>query len=215
MALTATKAERDKLIATLIEADQKYQNETNALNFRHQNETDALNARNQIDKNALIGHLRTMSSRAISAEQMVARMRRSLMQKLELVQRSLQMKDRQIDELEHSRSGLIESAKTLVKTLKARDSALASAEQRIEFLTEQIAELETATNRAKSKERFEELDFQLQHECEAQVPECQNNTAAILPELAHLTNCDTPDAGHFEVGQTRCLQTLLAGTISF
>jgi chromosome segregation ATPase len=167
-ALTAVEAERNKLTAAVDEANEKRHTETNTLSTR----------------------LEAMSSRATAAEKLLAELRQSLLarteessaaerkvadatvarnatdKKLELVQNSLQLKERQVQDVEQSRSKLVERTNTLVKTVKTLDSALARAEDRIKLLGERVAQLEAEAeaNLAKSQESVDDLNSQLQCE---------------------------------------------------
>jgi chromosome segregation ATPase len=63
--------------------------------------------------------------------------------KLEMLRTLLQLTDRQVQELEASRSTLIEGASELLKTFETRDSALVRAEAENKALAERIAQLES------------------------------------------------------------------------
>ena len=80
--------------------------------------------------------------------------------KLEMLRTLLQLTDRQIQELEESRSTLIEGTSELLKTFETRDLALARSEARNKVLAERIAQLETAVGLASKPEKFEELKRQ-------------------------------------------------------
>jgi chromosome segregation ATPase len=143
-ALATAKAERITLSFAVDEVNKKRQTETNTLNTR----------------------LGAMSERAVTAEKLLAKAQRRLLvrtaencsverkfadatvardaahKKLELLQNSLQVKERQVQELERSRSELIEVTTTLLKAFKTRNIALARAEQRIKLLSELLTQLE-------------------------------------------------------------------------
>ena len=167
-ALAAAEAERAKLAAAIEEANEKRQTETNTLNTR----------------------LEATSSRALAAEKLLAEVRQSLLarteennaaerkmadatvarnatdKKLELLQSSHQVKERQIHELEQLRNKLVDRTNALMATVKARDTALLRAEERVVLLGERVAQLEAATeaNMAKHHETVEDLNTQLQCE---------------------------------------------------
>jgi chromosome segregation ATPase len=63
--------------------------------------------------------------------------------KLEMLRTLLLLTDRQVHELEKSRSTLIEGASELLKTFETRDTALVEAEAKNEAIAERIAELES------------------------------------------------------------------------
>jgi chromosome segregation ATPase len=69
-------------------------------------------------------------------------------------------------ELEQGRASLTERSNSLAETLKARETSLAHAEQKIKSLTDRIAEIEVDAGayRAKTKQRIDELNASLQRE---------------------------------------------------
>jgi len=69
-------------------------------------------------------------------------------------------------ELEQGRASLTERSKSLAETLKARETSLAHAEQKIKALTDRIAEIEVDAGayRAKTERRIDELNASLQRE---------------------------------------------------
>jgi crescentin len=166
--LKATEAERSRLAGAVAEANDKRQIESNTLSTR----------------------LEAMSSRAITAEKLLADVRQNLLarteensaaerkvveatlarnltdKKLELVQNALQTKERQLQELDQSRSKLSERANTLMITVKQRDKALARAEEQIKALTARIDQLEAEVdaNRNKAAESIAGLKSQLENE---------------------------------------------------
>ena len=87
--------------------------------------------------------LESACSRAASAETLLAEVRQSLLEKLELLQKSLQTKICQVEELKQSRAKLIEDARILLKSVDARDWALAEANGKIKLLAELVAEPRT------------------------------------------------------------------------
>jgi crescentin len=151
---------------------------------------DEANDRRQVETNTLSTRLEAMSSRTLAAEKLLAEVRQSLLsrteensaaerkvveatiarnltdKKLELLQNNLQVKERQLQELEQSRAKLVERTNTLLKTVKMRDTVLARAEERIQALSERVNQLESDadTTRSKSEESIEEFKSQLQHE---------------------------------------------------
>lgn len=116
--LAAATAERDKLAAALADG-----------NASNHNEIDNLKSR-----------LEAMSARAAAAEKMLAEVRRTLLEKLELLQESLRVKVCQVKDLRQSHAKLIEDARILLKSVDARDKALAAANDKIRLLTELVAE---------------------------------------------------------------------------
>jgi ABC-type transporter Mla subunit MlaD len=116
MALTVTEAERDKLASTVDEASKRLQTETESFAAR----------------------LKAMSSRAEAAEAMLAEMRRSLFEKLDRLQTLHEVRTRHVQELEDSRSKLIDDADTLLKTMNTRDTALVHTTETVKLLVDWV-----------------------------------------------------------------------------
>jgi crescentin len=151
---------------------------------------DEVNDRRQVEINTLSTRLEAMSSRAITAEKLLSDVRQTLLarteesstaerkaveatltrtltdKKLELAQNSLQLKERQLQELEHSRSKLVERANTMLKTVKLRETALTRAEEQIQSLVARLTRVETEAEESRSEadESIAELKAQLQNE---------------------------------------------------
>ena len=177
-ALIAAEARLSVLASALNEADQKRQTEISTLHTR----------------------LEAMSSRAVAAEQMLADAQKTWLlhigensiverkvadatearklaeQQLGLLQNSLQVKKREVQELEASRSEVVDTTNKLLKSFKAREIALARSHERVKMLTERVAQLEADANLAKQK-TIDELNAQLQRE----------RTEAAFAERAHET----------------------------
>jgi chromosome segregation ATPase len=144
VALATAEGERNKLAVAVDEANEKRRTETNTLNSR----------------------LGAMSVRTVTAEKLLVEVRQRLLartaencsverkfadatvardaahRKLQVLQKSLQVEERQVQELGRSRSELIEITTTLLKAFKTRNKALARAEQRIQLLAELFAQLD-------------------------------------------------------------------------
>jgi chromosome segregation ATPase len=190
-ALIEAVTERNDLIAGL----NKTKTETNALNTR----------------------LKAALKRAVSAEKSLAKVHQTLLEKVELLENALLGKDRQIQELELARSKLIGAMKRLLKSFKGRDSALALAKTRIDFLAQRLTEFRGATGLAKNREKTEELDLRPQRVCAdaAPVAAAQGNGFTTCNELEHeldiIVNRNGPLPNELA---TRFTQTLLADTIT-
>ena len=104
--------ERDELAAAWHTADEKHQRETETLN----------------------GNIENLSQRAAAAEAAFAEARQNLLDKVEQLEKSLQLKRSQIEQLEEARTRLIEGANALLKTFRARKVSLAHAEERVKLL---------------------------------------------------------------------------------
>lgn len=170
--LTSVEAERNRLAAAGHEARSQLEQTTAALVTTEAERitlsfaVDEVNKKRQTETNTLNTRLGAMSERAVTAEKLLAKAQRRLLvrtaencsverkfadatvardaahKKLELLQNSLQVKERQVQELERSRSELIEVTTTLLKAFKTRNIALARAEQRIKLLSELLTQLE-------------------------------------------------------------------------
>jgi chromosome segregation ATPase len=146
-------------------------------NERHQSEGYALNLR-----------LEAMRSRAGTAEKLLSEVRQSLVARTEeirvsdrkVVEATIARKatektverlaaardalDTKVKELEQARTTLTERLNGLSETVKARETSLAHAEQKIKSLTDQVDQLEyeTRTHRVKAAKRVEDLNEALQ-----------------------------------------------------
>ena len=116
--LAAAMVERDKLSVAFADANESRQTEIDTLKTR----------------------LEAMSSRTATAETLLAEVRQSLLEKLELLQGSLQAKIGQVSELRQSHARLIEETRILLRSVDARDRALADANGKIRLLAELVAE---------------------------------------------------------------------------
>lgn len=193
-ALAAADSDHNKLTASVDEANERRQTETNTLNMR----------------------LEAMHSRATAAEKLLAEVRQSLVarteenrvserkvveatiarnsveKKLEQLLSSLQGQERQVRDLESSRATLVERSNALLKTVKTRETALTRAEERIQSLTDRVSQLESEAeaNRAKTEKRIEELNSALQRErleravSEGALEATRKNYAELQRELA-------------------------------
>jgi crescentin len=168
ISLAATENERATLATARDEANERHQSESRALNLR----------------------LEALRSRAATAEKLLSEVRQSLVARTEEI-RGLERKavdatiarngtekvverptaardalDGKAREVEQSRASLQERCNGLAETLKARESALAHAEQKIKMLSDRTAEIEVDAGayRAKAERRIEELNANLQRE---------------------------------------------------
>jgi chromosome segregation ATPase len=104
-ALAAVTAERDHLAAALADAKESRQAEVDDFQVR----------------------LDAMSSRAVTAEGLLADVRQKLLEKVELLQNSLQVKTHQVEEFKELYAKLINNPHMLLKFAAARDLRLAAA----------------------------------------------------------------------------------------
>jgi crescentin len=166
--LKAAEAERGRITAALAEANDKRQVETNTLSTR----------------------LEAMSSRAVTAEKLLAEVRQNLLtrtednnaaerkvveatlarnmaeKKLELATTALQSKEKLLNEVEQFRAKLAERANTLLLNVRQRDKALSRAEEEIQALSSRVGQLEAEADlqRTKTGETTAALKAQLESE---------------------------------------------------
>jgi chromosome segregation ATPase len=166
--LAAAEDERKKLTAAYDEANERRQSEVYALTLK----------------------LDAMRSRSTAAEKLLAEMRQNLVARTEeirvaegklveaIVGRSgaekkaeqlagiAEAHDRQNKKLEQTRLSLTDRSKVLSETVKARDSALSHAEDKIKSLTDRVELLkaEAAASHAKAEKRIEQLNAAIERE---------------------------------------------------
>jgi crescentin len=166
--LASAENERATLCAARDEANERHQSESYALNLR----------------------LEAMRSRAATAEKLLSEVRQSLVARTEdirVVERKVvettiarnstektverltaarDALDAKVKELEQARAALTERSNSLAETVKARDTSLVHAEQKIKSLTDRVDQLEhdSRTYRARSVKRIEDLSETLQRE---------------------------------------------------
>jgi crescentin len=140
------------------------------------NEVGGVHQRQQAESETLNGRLEAMSSRAVTAEKLLAEARERLLARIvengafrqkvadaeaaekaasdsayaktRQLEDAVTLRQHQIDELERSRATLVEATTTLLETFENRDRALRRAQQKIKALAERNAELEAQANRA-------------------------------------------------------------------
>jgi len=149
---------------------------------------DAAKTNHQAESKMLSIRLAAMSARAVTAEKLLAKAVKRLLMRIEetrvaerdfadararkLIEEGLgplhstvQIKERRVQELEQSRSKLLESANTLLQALETRDTALARAESRIKLLGEMFGQLEATAKPADKEGEVESLNCQPQGAC--------------------------------------------------
>jgi hypothetical protein len=154
--LKTAKIERSKLLAALERANQKSQAHNQKLKVL-QIERDGLaaalddaNDRRQAETDELKLSLEAATSRAVIAENLVAKVRDVLHEKFALLQASLETRNCELHDLERSRLRLIDGTKMLLEIFAMRDVALARADARIRFLTDRLADLEAESYQARA-----------------------------------------------------------------
>ncbi len=148
------------------------------------------NDRRQVETNALSTRLEATSSRASTAEKLLAEVRQSLQsrteenataerkaveaavarnfadKKLELANNALQAKERQLQETTQARTKLAERANKQLLDLRQRERALAQAEEQLQVLGTRIAQLEAdaEVSRRQTTDEIADLQSQLANE---------------------------------------------------
>jgi crescentin len=211
-ALSAAEAECARLTAELGGAREKQRSESENLN----------------------GRLEAMSSRAVTAEKLLAEARERLLARIveidafrqraadakaannEAYAKTRQLEDAlclrhcQVDDLERSHSALIKATKTLLETFQDRDRALVGAEAKIKFLAERNAQLEAGANRANGQDGSDGCNIG-----RLTVDDADDTSRKAWAELACLLR-DFVERKRQSCGQDQVRSmTLLAGTVTF
>jgi crescentin len=161
-------AERSQLATTLDETREQRQAEHNNLSMR----LDALQSRAATAERLLseARHnliFRTEEVRAFDRKSVEATIARNSAEKrLGQIEAMQEARERHIKDLERARAALAERDNAMVKTLKAREAALARAEEKIAMLTERNGRLDAdiQISRTNIEARVEELNSTLQRE---------------------------------------------------
>src|SRR5580693_266311 len=164
--LAAVEDERKKLSAALDEANERRQSEVYALKL------DAMRSRSTAAEKLLAEMrqslvARTEEIRATEAKLMEAVLGRSgAEKKAEQLAAANEAHDRQNKKLEQTRLSLTDRSNVLSETVKARDSALSHAQDKIKSLTDRVELLkaEAAANHAKAEKRIEQLNSAIERE---------------------------------------------------
>jgi chromosome segregation ATPase len=233
-AFDATRARLDRLQLALTAAE--------ADRFKLQGEADQAAATRQSEVSTTNGLLEAMTSRALTAERLLADVRECLLariaensatergladataargeadKKLRQFQDLLRLKQSQIDELEQSRQKLIETTNTLLKSFQSRDAAANHAEEKINLLTARVAELEAELRLAGNRQAGERRDLQAQPEAMRRIDAddagetARKKWAELARELAKLVKLKREFSAPI---QPRSAPALLASTITF
>jgi len=195
--LAAAQAERAKLSITLDQTKAEHQAESNELKMR----------------------LSATISSAAAAERLLKEMQRGLLNKLDSFQNSIAGKNCKIRELEQSLSKLIAATNALLQSFNARDAVLASADDKLMFLAERVAQLETdAMPPPALSQRTEMHDDESHPNLTApQVASTHWHEAAMVCTLGerlfevHVTD----HGGSADAAAPTLAKTLLAETINF
>lgn len=233
-AFDATRARLDRLQLALAA--------TEADRTRLQTEADQATKARQTELSTANGLLETMTSRAMTAERLLADVRECLLariaengatergladaaaargeadKKLRQFQELLRLKQIQVDELEQSCQKLIETTNTLLNSFQSRDAAANHAEEKINLLTARIAALEAEVRLAGNRQAGALRDLPAQSE--AVRPDdagdagetTRKKWAELARELARLVKLKREFSASI---QPRSAPALLASTITF
>ncbi len=166
--LAATDDERKKLAAAYDEANERRQSEVYALTLK----LDAMRSRSTAAEK-LLGEMRqslvarTEEIRVAEAKLVEAVVgRNGAEKKSEQLAATVEAHDRQNKKLEQTRLSLTERVKVLGETVKARDSALSNAQDKIKALSDrgELLKAEAAANQAKAEKRIEQLNSAIERE---------------------------------------------------
>jgi chromosome segregation ATPase len=166
--LAAVEDERKKLSAALDEANERRQSEVYALTLK----LDAMRSRSTAAEKLLAEMrqslvARTEEIRATEAKLMEAVLGRSgAEKKAEQLTAANEAHDRQNKKLEQTRLSLTDRSNVLSETVKARDSSLTHAQDKIKSLTDRVElfKAEAAANHAKAEKRIEQLNSAIERE---------------------------------------------------
>ena len=166
--LAAVEDERKKLSAALDEANERRQSEVYALTLK----LDAMRSRSTAAEKLLAEMrqslvARTEEIRATEAKLMEAVLGRSgAEKKAEQLTAANEAHDRQNKKLEQTRLSLTDRSNVLSETVKARDSSLTHAQDKIKSLTDRVELLkaEAAASHAKAEKRIEQLNSAIERE---------------------------------------------------
>ncbi len=189
-------AERSQLATTLDETREQRQAEHNNLSMR----LDALQSRAATAERLLseARHnliFRTEEVRAFDRKSVEATIARNSAEKrLAQIEAMQEARERHIKDLERARAALAERDNAMVKTLKAREAALARAEEKIAMLTERNGRLDAdiQISRTNIEARVEELNSTLQRErmdravAEGALEAARKDNARLQNEVAAL-----------------------------
>jgi chromosome segregation ATPase len=219
-ALILAESQRNGLAAALDEENKCHQTEIGVLNARLEaTSSGACAVQQQLTETSRRLLALAAESSAIERKHADEAAARNVAdKKYEMLQHALLMKEREVLQLERSRSKLIECTNTLMAAFMTRDSALVRAEEKIKLLTEQFTQVEAKAHLAVSQERIERLNYQLHYErMERNVVEIARDKARpiLIEPPATLDDQVKRDGRHSDPIQLHSSETLLASTITF
>ena len=162
------EAERLRLVAALDEATERHRSESSTQAMR----LEALQSRAATAEKLLTEARTNLTARADEIRSFERKMtdatiaRNAAEKKLAQIEGAQEAQERQIKDLEQARAALLERNTALGKNIRARETELARAEEKIQSSNDLIARLEgdIQANRTRAEKRVEELNALLEHE---------------------------------------------------
>jgi crescentin len=162
------EAERARLVATLDEAKERHRAEASTQAMR----LDALQSRAATAEKLLVEARSNLTARADEVRAYDRKMtdatiaRNAAEKRLAQLEGAQQSQERQIKDLEQARAALVERNTALGKSMRARETELARAEEKIQSSNDLIARLEAdlQASRGRMEKRTEELNSMLERE---------------------------------------------------
>ena len=195
--LAAAHTERAKLSATLDKTKAKHQAESNELKTR----------------------LSAAISRAAAAEDLIKEVQRGLLNKLDSFQNSVAGKDHKIRELEQSLAKLTAATNALLQSFSSRDAARASADDKLTFLAERVAQLEADAMPPPAEPRRTEMHDNKAHRNltapQIESAHCHEEAIADTVEACLFENHTTDHCPSPLAAGSKLADTMLAETINF
>jgi chromosome segregation ATPase len=178
---------------------------------------DQTRAKHQAESNELKTRLSATIARAAAAENLIKEVQRGLLNKLDSFQNSVAGKDYKIQELEQSLSKLTAATNALLQSFKSRDAALASADDKLTFLAERVAQLETDAIPPPAVPQRAEMrhDESQRNNYPPQVASAHHEAAMVGAVGECLFEVHVTDHCGLKAVAPNCADTLLAETIDF
>ncbi len=165
-----------------------------------------------IESGKMKSRLEATASRAAIANKLLSEIRQKLLEKLEVLQRSLIAKEHQQQDLEQLQGTLTQRVNSLLKTIESRDVAAAHAKRDFNLLVEKFAVV--AMKLATSQQEITSFNHQLK--CKSNVRDFDRATdrKAHANSLSLLCKLDEDVNITYEPVETRSAETLLSDTVT-
>lgn len=165
-----------------------------------------------IESGKMKSRLEATASRAAIANKLLSEIRQKLLEKLEVLQRSLIAKEHQQQDLEQLQGTLTQRVNSLLKTIELRDVAAAHAKRDFNLLVEKFAVV--AMKLATSQQEITSFNHQLK--CKSNVRDFDRATdrKAHANSLSLLCKLDEDVNITYEPVETRSAETLLSDTVT-